>query len=186
MHPNRSRPLPEVARRLALGLLIAMPTLGFLALGDSPPLRSFAFALETHVPLGPEEAWDAFTGDVRPWWDHHFSAQPARLFIDRFPGGGFYEHFDAEGNGVQHALVTWAERGKRLVLRGPFGLHGNAVDMVASLSFEADGDGTKVSLSVASCGALQEDVGAVVEEVWRHFLLERYTPHAAGELDEGR
>ena len=29
---------------------------------------------------GPEEIYDAFTGDVKPWWDHTFSESPARLY----------------------------------------------------------------------------------------------------------
>lgn len=139
--------------------------------------RGFRFTATTEVPLAPPEAFDAFTGDVSPWWDHTFSGAPAKLVIEPVAGGGFWEHFDDAGNGVLHARVTWAERGKRLVLRGPLGLHGRAADLVFSLTFEAAGDGTRVTVEGRGSGELGEGDGAVVKSVWEHFLG-RYAEHA--------
>jgi len=148
-------------------------------------VRTFSFALETEVPGSPEEAYDAFTGDVSGWWDHTFSGDPLRLEIEPKPGGAFLEVFDESGDGVQHAVVTWADRGERLVLRGPLGLHGEALDLVATLDFAATDAGTRVSLRVNSMGALEEDVASIVESVWRHFLLEQYRPWAARRAKAG-
>jgi hypothetical protein len=101
----------------------------------------FAFELETDVPGSPEEVYDLFTGDVSPWWDHHFAEKPAKLVIEPKPGGGFFEIFDAAGNGVEHAHVTVAERGKELVFRGPLGLGRTGVhlDFVHRLTFTPKG-----------------------------------------------
>jgi len=136
----------------------------------------FEFTLETRVPVPPEEAFDAFTGDVSGWWDHHMSEHPVSLVIDPFPGGHFQETFDAAGNGVIHADVTYAHRGHKLVLRGPLGLHGYAVDGVWVLDFTADGDGTKVAFTGRVVGQVQEGWDTLVAQVWQHFLVEQYTP----------
>ena len=61
---------------------------------------SFEFELEIQVPGSPGAVFDLFTGDISPWWDHSFKQKPKKLYIEPKPGGGFYEIFDDEGNGV--------------------------------------------------------------------------------------
>jgi uncharacterized protein YndB with AHSA1/START domain len=145
----------------------------------SLPLSGFAFELEATVAGSPEQAFDAFTRDTIEWWDHHFSAKPKRLFFEARPGGGFFEIFDDEGNGVRHATVIYAERGKRLRFVGALGLAGNAVEMVHTLDFGPAESGTRLRLAVQAMGAIQEGWPAAVEGVWKHFLVERFQPHMA-------
>jgi hypothetical protein len=139
-----------------------------------------AFAFQQHLvlPGTPETIYDAITGDISDWWDHRFSEKPVRLFIDPKPGGGFYEIFDGSGDGVLHATVIYAHRGKLLRLTGPLGLSGKAVTMVCSMAFEPSGsDSTSLTLSVHGSGEYEESVPGLVEQVWHHFLFERFTPY---------
>ncbi len=120
--------------------------------------------------------------EVDAWWDHRFSENPIRFYIDAQPGGGFYEIFDETGDGVRHAEVIFASRGETLRMRGPLGLSGYALDMVFTLQFTAEGPGTHVRLDVRGAGELEEGWAETVQRVWNHFLVERFKPYAEGKL----
>ena len=100
-----------------------------------------------------------------------------RLYIDARPGGGFYEIFDEQGNGAQHAVVIFAQRGKHLTLRGPLGLSGNALDMVFSFEFKPDAAGTRIVMQARAAGQLEAGWSESVAKVWRHFLIDRLLPY---------
>lgn len=140
------------------------------------PFGAFAFRDSVDVPIGPVEAYDAFV-DVDAWWDHRFSDRPAEFFIDARPGGGFFEVFDESGDGVLHAQVIAADRGKLLRLHGPLGLSGYAVDVVYTVEFEPFETGTIVRLDVRGAGELEDGWPGAIEGVWRHFLADRYKPY---------
>ncbi len=138
-------------------------------------LGGFTFEVETTVPGDPVEIFDAFTGDVSGWWDHHHSESPKELRIEARPGGGFWEIFDDEGNGAKLADVIYSHRGELLILRGPLGLVGNATDFVYRLAFEAsEGDSARVHLTARAAGQIEEGWGPTVERVWNHFLVEQF------------
>ena len=133
------------------------------------------------LPGTPESVFDAFTGDVSPWWDHTFSGNPKRLYIEPRPGGGFYEIFDDAGNGARHAEVIMAHRGKLLRFQGPLGLSGSAIQMVHTLEFGAAGaDSTRLKLRVHATGEVEESWPRVVAQVWHHFLIERFKRYVEG------
>ncbi len=175
----------------------ALPLAGLIGLGIGTriPLeepKAFAtsgFALEHEVvvPGSPAEVFDLFTGDVRPWWDHHFSENPHKLVIEPRPGGGFVELFDEEGNGALHATVTIAKRGEELVFRGPlgFGRLGVHLDFVHRFVFTADGENTKIHLTVHGAGELQPEWPQAVQQVWKHFLDERFKPYVEAQRKGG-
>lgn len=149
------------------------------------PLETHAFELryEMVLPGGPKEIFDAFTGDISGWWDHTFSEHPKALYIEPKPGGHFMEIFDDAGNGVVHATVTAAHRGKLLRFVGPLGLAGNAVEMVHTLEFSATEDGnTSLAVTVRGSGQMKKEWAEAVDHVWNHFLFERFKPYVeAGE-----
>lgn len=128
------------------------------------------------LPLAPEEAYDVMTGDISGWWDHTFSEEPVALYIEARPGGCFCEIFDNSGNGAQHAVVTYAERGKTLRMAGPLGLMGNAFTMSMTFTFEAHGDGTSITLRAAAWGAMEKGWDEAIDGVWQHFLHEALVP----------
>ena len=139
-------------------------------------ISGFAMEHSITVPGTPVEAYDAITGDISGWWDHHFSERPVRLYIEPVPGGCFCEVFDAEGNGARHATVTYANRGEALRFEGPLGLGGNALMMVHTYEFASVADSTRVTVKVRAFGEIQDGWPAAVNGVWRHFLAERFKP----------
>lgn len=173
-------------RMLLLGLAVllapATPLHAQEAAAPAPrPYGAFAFTDSVLVPLSPDLAFDGFLR-VDEWWDHRFSENPSRFFIEARPGGGFFEIFDESGDGVKHAEVIFVARGKTLRMRGPLGLSGFALDMVFNLDFEAAEAGTWVRLDVRGAGEMEEAWPGTVRDVWHHFLADRFKPYADGTL----
>lgn len=100
----------------------------------NPRYDIFSFDKEVTLPGTPEQIFDAATGDISGWWDHSFSEKPKKFFIEAKPGGGFWEIFDDEGNGVLHATVIYSQRGKMIRFDGPLGLSGRAVQIVTHMN----------------------------------------------------
>lgn len=148
-------------------------------------LQTGAFEI-THrlvLPGAPETIYDAVTGDISEWWDHTFSGNPWKLYIEAKPGGGFWEIFDESGDGVRHATVIYARRGKAIRFEGPLGLSGRAIQMVHSYTFSHVGtDSTALELSVHGCGEIEPGLAETVEKVWLHFLVEQFKPY----IESGR
>jgi len=148
-------------------------------------LGGFVVEQEVTVAVSPVVAYDHFTGDILPWWDHHFSENPVRLWIEPFPGGRFYELFTHAGDGVLHATVLVADRGKQLRLDGPLGFSGNAIHLVHTLDFEPAGDhSTRIKLSVHGAGEVEDGWPEAIDEVWRHFLVEQFKPYVEARTDK--
>jgi uncharacterized protein YndB with AHSA1/START domain len=142
------------------------------------PTGAFSFEHTLTLPGAPEEIYDALTGDLTGWWDHTFSGKPARFYLDPKPGGGFYEIFDESGDGVLHATVIYAQRGRLLRFRGPLGLSGKALDLVMTYALEPAGaDSTTLTLTVNGAGQIDAGVPEITEQVWHHFLDERFKPY---------
>ncbi len=175
-------------KNFSLGVAFFMVFVGGLVFGSgflvsTPkefPVRGFSFDQEIEVPLTPEKAFDTFTGDISPWWDHRFSKKPTKFVIEPKPGGHFIEQFDEQGNGVIHGLVTWSDRGKKLVFRGPLGLHGKALDLVCGFQFEPSAEGCKIKASIHGMGETNAETEKIIAQVWDHFLVERFQKYAQG------
>jgi len=138
----------------------------------------FSFDLTVRLPGTPDTIYDAITGDISRWWDHSFSRNPLRFYIEPRPGGGFYEVFDESGDGILHATVIAAQRGKLLRFDGPLGLSGKAVQLVTTYTFEpAGGDSTLLTVSVHGSGEITGGIPETVENVWHHFIVEQFKPY---------
>lgn len=139
---------------------------------------AYSFEIETELPGNPEIIYDAITGDISGWWDHSFSEKPYKFYIEPKPGGGFWEYFNDKGEGVLHATVIAAQRGKLLRFDGPLGLAGNAVQVVTTYQFSAAGqDSTTLKVSVNMAGEIDRKMAGIVQSVWRHFIIEQFTPY---------
>ncbi len=161
----------------AVGLLAVLCTVGRC---EVVPFETSGFTVthEVVLPGIPEDIYDAFTGDIKPWWDHTWSGNPKALYIEPKAGGGFYEIFDDSGNSALHATVITAWRGKLLRMEGPLGLAGDAMTLVHTLEFSARGDdSTHIKLTVNGAGQIKADIPAAVDGVWQHFLVGRFKPY---------
>ena len=123
------------------------------------------------------DVYDAVTGDISPWWDHHFTATPKKLYIEPRPGAGFYEIFNDAGEGALHATVIYAERGKRLRYTGPLPFSGKVVDFAVTYDLDPDPGGTRFHLTVNAAGQLPDGVDKIVDSVWHHMLVEQLKPY---------
>ncbi len=185
--------IPARLRDLVLGATGGVFLAGMLGLGfpgdvvptaDRPAeaieTGGFTFTFERTVPGTPRVTYDALTGDISGWWDHTFSGNPYRLYIEARPGGGFYELFNESGDGVRHAVVTAAERGALLRFEGPLGLAGHALHMVATYELAEvglEGTSTNLKVTVHAAGEMQDGWAKTVEDVWHHFIDERFVPY---------
>ena len=144
---------------------------------------AYQFELVVVLPGAPEDIYDAITCDISHWWDHTFSEKPNRFYIDAKPGGGFYEIFDESGDGVQHAVVIVAQRGKLLRFDGPLGLSGRAVQGVYTYSLESvSADSTQLKLEAHLSGKIDMKLAKIVENVWAHFIFKRLNPYINSEV----
>ena len=151
-----------------------------ISIAENHELKVGGFSL-THqltLPGTPEIIYDAITGDISGWWDHTFSEKPAKFYIDPKPGGGFYEIFDESGDGLQHATVIYADRGKLLRFDGPLGLSGYAIHIVTTYEFESVGsDSILLKFTLNAAGQMEKGWANVVDNVWHHFLFEQFKPY---------
>jgi len=138
----------------------------------------FQFELKAALSADPGTVYDAASGDISGWWDHSFSEKPYKLYIEARPGGSFMEIFDESGDGVRHAVVTAAQRGKLLRFVGPLGLAGKAVQIVTSYHFMPIGsDSTELKVDVHMAGEIDKKWAEIVKKVWHHFIFEQFEPY---------
>jgi len=165
--------------RRVVAFLICTVLLAPAGMAEVKPLALGGYGIEQDVTIDapPDVVYSAATGDISGWWDHSFSTHPARIYIEAKPGGGFYEIFDASGDGVQHATVIWAERGKKLRFVGPLGMAGNAVDFVTTWDFKSEGSGTRMHVTCNIAGQIAPETPKLIDQIWHHFLVERLKPY---------
>jgi len=172
MSPNPGRMV------LAVALCAAVSAAWSQTTTQLAPASVFSFSFDVTLPAPPDDIYGALTGDVTGWWDHSFAEKPCRLFIEARPGGGFYEIFGPNGDGARHATVIFAERGKKLVFEGPLGLSGRAISMVTTYELVPSGKtATMLTVSVHGSGEMDDKVPGIVENVWKHFIIERFKPY---------
>jgi hypothetical protein len=144
---------------------------------EAPPTGSFSFRIAADLPGSPDEMYDALTGDISGWWDHTMSEAPVSLVIEARPGGRFLEVFDESGDGVVHATVTYAHRGRMLRMVGPLGLAGHAVTMVTTYELAPLDQGKcRLTVTVHASGEVHPGWDAVVQRTWEHFIVDRFVP----------
>lgn len=178
--------------------LVAVPAFAQDSAPDPAPnireleTRAFEFDLTVAMPATREEVWQALTGDVSGWWDHHVSDASAELVIYPRPGGAFWEYFDSDGaTGIEHAEVIFSRPPEKLVMTGPFGFSGNAVRMVVTYALEPVADenltgdldttGSVLTVTVSVSGVYKDGWDSDIRDVWRHSVESRLK----GYLDAG-
>ncbi len=168
-------------KRVAITILL-LSAVAVTALAEVTPVPTGGFSVsqKVTVAVSPEQAFDYFTGDVIDWWDHTFSGNPVKLYLEPKPGGGFWEIFDDAGNGARHAEVIYVKRGEVIRFDGPLGLSGNALHMSHTVTFARKGDETEVSVVVNAAGQVEDGWQDAVDGVWTHFLS-RYRDYVVAQ-----
>ncbi len=157
--------------------LLSIPTLIDAQQKQKAAYDAFSFEKKVTLPVTSDTLYDIVTGDISGWWDHKFNDNSIGFYIEPKPGGGFYEIFNEKGDGVLHANVIYAERGKLLRFDGPLGLSGKAIQIVTSYQFKSVGtDSTLFTVSVHAAGEVEPGIPDIVEKVWSHFIYERLKP----------
>ncbi|MBK9387682.1 MAG: SRPBCC domain-containing protein [Planctomycetes bacterium] len=174
---RRSLALLAAVSCLALGATGALALRSRFADPEAFEPQGFRFEMAVALPGSPFEVFDAFTGDVKPWWDHSFSGNPAELVIEPKIGGSFREVYDEKGNGCEHARITHVQRGTMLRMVGPLGLAGKGIELEMVFRFDQDGETTNLKLEVHALGKLTPELAKIVQKVWHHFLVERFEPY---------
>lgn len=176
-------------RRAALGALLVTSGLALGAAAGRALPKTYeptgcVIEHSVHVDAAPEAAWDAFTGDILPWWDHHMSKEPKALELQARPGGHFLETFDDEGNGAVHATVTYVDAPRELHFTGRLGFAttNTHLAMTHRVRFEPEGEGTRVTIDVHALGETAAESEPVLQAVWQHFLEARYEAYVEGRL----
>jgi hypothetical protein len=151
------------------------------------PTGAFGCEFAATLPGTTAQVYDVVTGDISGWWDHTMSEHPVRLEMEARPGGGFWEIFDDAGDGIRHAVVTYAKRPEILRFEGSLGLTGHALTMVTTYGLAAVGtDSTRFTVTVKAAGEMDPRWPALVEQTWRHFVFERLQPYLAAGGRAGR
>lgn len=165
-------------KRLLIIIIIFILVITINAENKKSIYGAFSINHEIQLPGKPEDIYDAITGEISDWWDHSFSEKPEKFYIDAKPGGGFYEIFDESGDGVLHATVIAAQRGKLLRFDGPLGLSGKAIKLVTTYDFKTIGsDSTLLKVTVKCSGEYDPSWPSLVENVWKHFIFEQFKPY---------
>lgn len=172
-------------KTIQLVCFIVVAQLAFAELTVNPQ-GGYTSVQTTVLPGSAEEIFDAMTGDILPWWDHHFSEHPKSLRIEPWPGGRFIEEFDDKGNGALHATVIFVDRPKTIRYDGPLGLTGRALNNVVTYEYSPRGDSTEVKVTVQLQGAIDEEWAKIVDGVWHHFLIEALKPYVEAGKHRGK
>ena len=110
---------------------------------------------ELIVDRTPEQVFTALTVEVASWWDaaHSYSGDAANFSLTPEPGGCFCERL-ADGGGVEHMRVVFAQPGRLLRLEGGLGpLQGMGVSGAMDFALEpAAEDRTRLRYRYAVSG----------------------------------
>ncbi len=152
-----------------VGLVAAVQVPGLSAEVLEAADGGFTSRNELTVSKDPESAYRDLI-DVASWWDstHTFSGSASNLSLDAVPNGCFCERLP-NGGGVRHAVVLFAEPGRRLRLEGSLGpLQEHAVTGVLTFAIEKTAGGTHVVLTYRVGGHLDgglQKIAPIVDQV---------------------
>jgi len=164
----------SVALALFLVFQVTKPLPVSSAASKPGVLTRFSFSQQLKLQGTPVRAYDAFTKEVSRWWprSHTHSKKPVAIVMEARPGGRFFEQFDRAGNGAIFGRVLFAHRGKRLTYSGPMAFYQLPVQMVHTLTFQAEGpQHTKLTLTVKARGTFRKGWDKIIARVWRRDFL---------------
>lgn len=121
-----------------------------------------AVVVTTVVAVDPETAFEVFTDEVDAWWRRgprfRYSDSPASTMRFESGEGGRLLEIDANGAAEPHGTVLVWKPAERLVWESAPRQFGDPTRV--DVRFEADGDGTRVTVEHSGFDAVPEDARA--------------------------
>lgn len=134
---------------IALSLLASPASAEVVSAGPN----GFHIRQSVQLVIPPDLAYGTF-GRVGSWWDkgHTYSGKAENMSMALSGGGCFCERL-ANGGGIEHMRVAFADPGKRLVLTGSLGpLLYDATAGSMDVQFEKVAGGTRVTMDYRVAG----------------------------------
>ena len=134
---------------IALSLLASPASAEVVSAGPN----GFHIRQSVQLVIPPDLAYGTF-GRVGSWWDkdHTYSGKAENMSMVLSGGGCFCERL-ANGGGIEHMRVAFADPGKRLVLTGSLGpLLYDATAGSMDVQFEKIAGGTRVTMDYRVAG----------------------------------
>jgi uncharacterized protein YndB with AHSA1/START domain len=164
---------------VALALPIATPAAAEVTQVSD---QGFAVLHVVKINAAPDKVWATLTAPQSYWSSgHSWSGDAANMYLDPQAGGCFCEKIpakSAEGgslNSVEHMRVIYSERPRVLRMSGALGpLQSEGVIGTMNVAMEADGSGTKISMSYVVGGFMRmkpQDIAPAVDAVIGEQLL---------------
>lgn len=144
--------------------------------------QGFAVLHVTKINAPPEVVWATLIAPQSYWnKSHSWSGDSGNMYLDPQAGGCFCEKLPTKSpegsslNSVEHMRVIYSERPRVLRMSGALGpLQSEGVIGTMNIAMEADGTGTKISLSYVVGGFMRmkpADIAPAVDAVLGELLL---------------
>ncbi|MGD9688971.1 MAG: SRPBCC domain-containing protein [Phycisphaerales bacterium] len=132
---------------------------------------SFHIEQEVTLRVPLERAWAGLL-DVAGWWCCHFADRGARVVLEPFPGGRFFEE-SPEGPRALFGTVVYIKAPEIIRLHGPLGMGRLPVTSTYDWSLEPMGDpgATRLKLSHRAFGLLDPEWQQSHEEGWKSLWV---------------
>lgn len=141
---------------------------------------SFHIEQEILIRAPRQKVWSSVL-DVQGWWSHHFAEKSARMILEPFPGGRFYED-SPEGVKALFGIVTYLKAPEVIRFSGPLGMNRLPLNSVYEFRLDPSGDsGTTLKLSHRAHGLLDPEWEKSHTEGWQELWT-----HLKAFIEEGK
>lgn len=147
---------------------------------------SFVIESTATVAMPPAAVWDVLRAP-QGWWDpeHTYSGAAKNLYLDAQATGCFCERIPEGKGSIEHAHVLYVAPPRMVRLSGALGpLQAEAVVGTLTFKLDAEGTGTKITLSYIVGGTMRQGGEALAPVVDR--VLARQLARLAAAADAGK
>jgi DNA-binding transcriptional ArsR family regulator len=132
------------------------------------------------LPAAPAQVFNALTVDIDSWWRQRVSAD-SRICLEPYVNGRFYEAFDAAGQGILYATVTYIKQDEELRLRGTLELTERVADVLIPDNYihfvlKPQDNATQFTLGHYITGGVDETTRDACFHGWHRLLNQHLKP----------